>query len=65
MTRGDIFLDKHPQAGFDIIKEIDFPWLVAQAIYQHHERLDGSGYLRGLKGEEIILEARVIAVAVR
>ncbi len=53
----------HPEAGFDILKEIDFPWPIAQAVYQHHERMDGSGYPRGLKGEEIIIEARILSVA--
>ncbi len=53
----------HPEVGYDIIKEVDFPWPVAEMIYQHHERLDGSGYPQGLKGEEISLEARILAVA--
>lgn len=53
----------HPQVGYDILKSIEFPWPVAQAVLQHHERLNGSGYPQGLKGEMIILEARVIAVA--
>ncbi len=53
----------HPESGYDILKEIDFPWPIAQAVLQHHERMDGSGYPRGLKGEEIIIEARILAVA--
>jgi putative two-component system response regulator len=53
----------HSQVGYDILKGIDFPWPVAEIAYQHHERMDGSGYPRGLKEEEIILEARIIAVA--
>lgn len=53
----------HPQAGYDILKEIDFPWPIAEMVYQHHERLDGSGYPRGLKGEQILTGAQVIAVA--
>ncbi|MEA1970539.1 MAG: HD domain-containing protein [Thermodesulfobacteriota bacterium] len=53
----------HPQIGYDIVKKIEFPWPIADIIYQHHERLDGSGYPRGLKGDEIILQARIIAVA--
>jgi HD-GYP domain-containing protein (c-di-GMP phosphodiesterase class II) len=53
----------HSQVGRDIIVGVDFPWPVAETIYQHHERLDGSGYPRGLKGDEIILEARILAVA--
>ncbi len=53
----------HPQVGFDILKSIDFPWPVGEFVLQHHERLDGSGYPKGLKGEEIHLEARILAVA--
>jgi PAS domain S-box-containing protein len=53
----------HPQAGYDILKEIDFPWPVALAVLQHHERLDGSGYPHGLLGDDIILEAKILAVA--
>jgi PAS domain S-box-containing protein/putative nucleotidyltransferase with HDIG domain len=53
----------HAQAGYEIIKGVDFPWPVAQAIRQHHERLDGSGYPQGLKGDQVILEARILAVA--
>lgn len=53
----------HPQAGYDILKNVNFPWPVAKIAYQHHERMDGSGYPNGLKGEEIILEARITAVA--
>ncbi|MBI4808122.1 MAG: PAS domain S-box protein [Nitrosomonadales bacterium] len=53
----------HPQAGYDILKNVDFPWPVADIAHQHHERMDGSGYPRGLKGDEILLEARITAVA--
>lgn len=53
----------HAQTGFEIVKDIPFPWPVAQMVLQHHERLDGSGYPQGLKGEQIMLEARVLAVA--
>jgi len=53
----------HPQAGHDILKSIEFPWSVVDAILQHHEHLDGSGYPNSLKGDEIGLEARIIAVA--
>jgi HD-GYP domain-containing protein (c-di-GMP phosphodiesterase class II) len=56
-------IKSHPQSGFEVLKDVDFPWPVAQIILQHHERLDGSGYPRGLKGDEILLEARVMAVA--
>ncbi|MBI5625760.1 MAG: PAS domain S-box protein [Nitrosomonadales bacterium] len=53
----------HAEAGYQIVKEIAFPWPVADMVYQHHERLDGSGYPQGLKGEQIVLEARILAVA--
>jgi len=53
----------HPQAGYDILKGIDFPWPIAQMVLQHHERMDGSGYPQGIKGEDILLEARILAVA--
>ncbi|MGD0354532.1 MAG: HD domain-containing phosphohydrolase [Dehalococcoidia bacterium] len=53
----------HPQYGYDIVKGMDFPCSVAQAVLQHHERLDGSGYPQSLKGEDIILEAKILAVA--
>jgi PAS domain S-box-containing protein len=53
----------HPQIGYDIIKDVDFPWPVAAMILQHHERLDGSGYPNRLKGDEIVLDALILAVA--
>lgn len=53
----------HPDVGHEIIKHIDFPWPIAEAMSQHHERIDGSGYPHGLKGEAIALEARIIGVA--
>jgi putative nucleotidyltransferase with HDIG domain len=53
----------HAQTGYDVLKEVEFPWPVARIVWQHHERLDGSGYPLGLKGEEILPEARVLAVA--
>ena len=53
----------HPTVGYDIVKDIEFPWPIRDMIVQHHERIDGSGYPAGLKGEEIILEARILAVA--
>ncbi|MDI6846059.1 MAG: HD domain-containing protein [Candidatus Saccharicenans sp.] len=53
----------HPQAGYEILQNIEFPWPVAEIVLQHHERIDGSGYPRGLKGEEILPEARILAVA--
>ncbi|HUU80268.1 MAG TPA: PAS domain S-box protein [Acidobacteriota bacterium] len=53
----------HPQVGYNILREIEFPWPVAQIVLQHHERMDGSGYPKGLSGDEIRVEARVLAVA--
>lgn len=53
---------QHPQIGHDIIAGIDFPWPVKRVVLEHHERLDGSGYPNGLKGDQICLEARIIAV---
>ncbi|HZX10615.1 MAG TPA: HD domain-containing phosphohydrolase [Acidobacteriota bacterium] len=53
----------HPKVGADILKSIDFPWPVSEIVSQHHERIDGSGYPNGLSGDEILLEARVLAVA--
>jgi HD-GYP domain-containing protein (c-di-GMP phosphodiesterase class II) len=58
-----ITVRNHPQLGYDILKEVTLPWPVAQAVLQHHERLDGSGYPKGLKGDDILPEARIIAVA--
>jgi GAF domain-containing protein len=57
------FIKTHPQTGYDILKDIDFPWPIAQMVLQHHERMDGSGYPNGLKGDAILLEARILAVA--
>lgn len=56
-------LKNHAQAGYDILKNIHFPWNIAQTVLQHHERLDGSGYPNALKGDSICQEARIIAVA--
>ena len=53
----------HVEAGANMLSSIDFPWPVAQIVLQHHERLDGSGYPRGIAGDEILMEARVLAVA--
>ncbi|TLM99089.1 MAG: HD-GYP domain-containing protein [Actinobacteria bacterium] len=53
----------HSTTGYEALSHVSFPWPVAEAVHQHHERLDGSGYPRHLKGNEICLEARVIAVA--
>ena len=53
----------HSQVGYNILKGIEFPWPVSVAVLQHHERLDGSGYPEGIKGDDLILEARILAVA--
>jgi putative nucleotidyltransferase with HDIG domain len=53
----------HPQVGYDIIKNIEFPWPVAKTVLQHHERMNGSGYPQGLQGKYVLLEARILAVA--
>jgi PAS domain S-box-containing protein len=53
----------HSQAGYDIIKSIEFPWPIATIVLQHHERLDGSGYPQGLTEDEILKEAKILAVA--
>jgi PAS domain S-box-containing protein/putative nucleotidyltransferase with HDIG domain len=56
-------IKQHPEAGYEVLKTIDFPWPIADIILQHHERLDGSGYPYGLKDERIYLESRIISVA--
>jgi PAS domain S-box-containing protein/putative nucleotidyltransferase with HDIG domain len=56
-------IKSHPLNGYEIISGIDFPWPLAEMVVQHHERLDGSGYPKGLRGDEILLESRILAVA--
>jgi len=56
-------VQEHSVMGFNILKEVQFPWPVADIAHQHHERIDGSGYPQGLKGEAILLEARIVGVA--
>lgn len=56
-------IKQHPQAGFDILGKIEFPWPIAAIVQQHHERTDGSGYPGGLSGAEILLEAKILSVA--
>jgi len=64
LTETEFLLFKnHPRVSHDILKDIEFPWPIAQIVLQHHERIDGSGYPYGLSGEEILLEARIMAVA--
>jgi PAS domain S-box-containing protein len=53
----------HSQAGYSILKDIEFPWPVARMVFEHHERVDGSGYPQGLTGDNIIVESKVLAVA--
>lgn len=53
----------HAQAGHDLLKAIDFPWPIAQLVYQHHERVDGSGYPRGLQGKDTLMGAKILSVA--
>lgn len=57
------FIKTHPQSGYDILKDVDFQWPVAEMVLQHHERMDGSGYPQGLKGDNILMGARILAVA--
>jgi len=56
-------IKSHPRIGCDILAGIEFPWPISQIVLQHHERIDGSGYPQGLSGRNILLEARIIAVA--
>ncbi len=56
-------IQMHPQTGYDILKDIKFPWPIAKIILQHHEKIDGSGYPQGLKGNEILLESKIVALA--
>ena len=56
-------IKSHPQVGYEVLRQIDFDWPVADTTLQHHERLNGSGYPAGLKGDKIIVEARILAVA--
>ena len=56
-------LESHSMAGYEILKKYKLPWPIADIILQHHERIDGSGYPKKLKGNDIMIEARIIAVA--
>jgi len=56
-------IKEHAHKGFEMLRDVESPWPLAEIVYQHHERMDGSGYPRQLKGGEIIMEARILAVA--
>jgi PAS domain S-box-containing protein/putative nucleotidyltransferase with HDIG domain len=56
-------IKEHARRGFEMLKDVESPWPLAEIVYQHHERMDGSGYPRNLKGEEILMEARILNVA--
>lgn len=56
-------IKEHAQRGYEMLKNVESPWPLAEVIYQHHERMDGSGYPRHLKGKEIMIEAHILAVA--
>ncbi|HUN54764.1 MAG TPA: PAS domain S-box protein [Smithella sp.] len=56
-------IKEHAKNGYEMLKDVDSPWPLAEIVYQHHERMDGSGYPRNLKGDEFLLEARILAVA--
>jgi HD-GYP domain-containing protein (c-di-GMP phosphodiesterase class II) len=58
-----LLIKEHPRVGYEMLKDVESPWPLAQIVYQHHERMDGSGYPRNLKGDEILMEARIMAVA--
>lgn len=53
----------HPEVAYNILKGLEFPWPVAQAVFQHHERLNGTGYPRGISGDDMVLEAKILGVA--
>ena len=53
----------HPRTGYEILEKVDFPWPIAEIVFQHQEKIDGSGYPRGLKGDEILIEAKILGVA--
>jgi len=56
-------IKNYPNVGYDILKKVDFPWPIAEIVLQHQEKIDGSGYPRGLKGDEICIEAKILGVA--
>jgi HD-GYP domain-containing protein (c-di-GMP phosphodiesterase class II) len=56
-------IQEHSRTGYEMLKDLESPWPLAEIIYQHHERMNGSGYPRNLKGDEILMESRILAVA--
>lgn len=56
-------IKEHPQVSYDVLRPVEFPWPIAQIVLQHHERLDGSGYPNGVSGDDILIEAKILAVA--
>jgi putative nucleotidyltransferase with HDIG domain len=56
-------IKEHSRSGYEMLKDVESPWLLAEIVYQHHERLNGTGYPRNLKGDEILMESRILAVA--
>jgi len=56
-------IKNYPKVGYDILKKVDFPWPIAEIVLQHQEKIDGSGYPRGLKSDEICIEAKILGVA--
>jgi HD-GYP domain-containing protein (c-di-GMP phosphodiesterase class II) len=56
-------IKEHSRSGYEMLKDVESPWPLAQIVYQHHERMNGTGYPRNLKGDEILMEARIMAVA--
>jgi HD-GYP domain-containing protein (c-di-GMP phosphodiesterase class II) len=58
-----MLIKTHSQAGYNILKDVEFPWPIADIVVQHHERLDGTGYPHGLKDGQILIESKIMAVA--
>ena len=56
-------IKKHPWVGYDILKQVEFPWPIAQIVYQHHEKMNGSGYPQGLSSEDILIEAKILCTS--
>jgi HD-GYP domain-containing protein (c-di-GMP phosphodiesterase class II) len=58
-----MIIKTHSRSGYDILKDIEFPWPVARIVLEHHERINGSGYPNGLTGDKVLLESRILSVA--